>query len=288
MNLHGSKNKPEFLISIKSQPSVVDYFATLIGIGQQMKTYTKNILFVAITAALAAPAYALKPADEAIIELYQQVEDLQHDVNSLRGTNEQLRHELDKLKKSQETSQAALRKRISSLEDQLENSSSNASSDGNDDKAETEAEKEKSDSTIVDEKSDNSDSSVDRKVSDKVAYKRAYDLLSEDPDAAVADLEDFLKEYPSSPLAANAHYWIAETWYSKGEYEKAKDNFLKVLKDYKGSNKESAAALKLGYTFVQMKQWDYAKKTLKDVIHFFPDTHEAELAKSKLAAIKDK
>ena len=251
-----------------------------------MKRDTKKILLVvALTVAL-TPAYALKPTDEAIIELYQQVEDLQHDVNSLRGTNEQLRHELDKLKKSQETSQAALKKRISSLEDQLENSSSSTSSNG--DKAKTEVEKEKSDSTIVGEKSDNFGGSVDRKVSDKVAYKRAYDLLSEDPDAAVADLEDFLKDYPSSPLAANAHYWIAETWYSKGKYEKAKDSFLKILKDYKGNNKESAAALKLGYTFVQMRQWDYAKKTLKDVIRFFPDTHEAELAKSKLAAIKDK
>lgn len=260
-----------------------------------MKTWINKASWIAVASIIiASPAYALKPADEAIIELYQRVEDLQHDVNSLRGKNEQLRHELDTVKKSQKDSLIDVDDRITSVEGKLVTPKSSPPSNSKHevkkeeavDKISSDAPRKASTST---EKSNDAASTQDsRKVKDKIAYKRAYDLLKDDPSAAIADLNDFLEDYPSSRLAANAHYWIGETWYSKGKYKKAKENFLSVLKDYKGSNKESGAALKLGYTFIAMEEWGFAKKTLQDVVKFFPDTRESDLAKKKLESITDK
>ncbi len=250
-----------------------------------MKINLNKVAWLAVIASLTAPAYALKPADEAIIELYQRVEDLQHDVNSLRGTNEQLRHELDTVKKSQKENAIAIDDRIQSVEDKVKTLTTEKPS------AETTAkDTSASDSTSSSTEKPTEEKNVGetRKVKDSVAYKRAYDLLKDDPAGAVADFKDFLKDYPSSALAANAHYWIGETFYSQEKYEEAKKKFLTILKDYKGSNKEPDAALKLGYTFVQLKEWDYAKKTLQDVIKFFPGTREADLAEKKLATIKTK
>lgn len=252
-----------------------------------MKVAINNIVWGVLISALATPAYALKPADEAIIELYQRVEDLQHDVNSLRGVNEQLRHELDSVKKSQKESFIDIDDRIQAVDKKIVNSSDNT----NNDTATTESAESPEDPIITDSstaKSTENDNTPTRKVDDSVAYKRAYDLLKDDPTAAAADFKDFLEDYPSSPLAANAHYWIGETLYSKEDFEGAKQRFLTILKDYKGSNKEPDAALKLGYTFIAMKQWEFAKKTLNDVIKFFPGTRESELAEKKLASIKDK
>lgn len=247
-----------------------------------MKISLKKIAWIAVMVALTAPAYALKPADEAIIELYQQVEDLQHDVNSLRGVNEQLRHELSTIKKSQKESFIDVDDRIQGLENKIkapkvtENDSS------------TSANESTSPTAGAADTDKPASSGTSRKVKDTVAYKRAFDLLKDNPDAAIADFKDFLTDYPSSPLAANAHYWIGEAHYSREEFEQAKQRFLTVLKNYKGSNKEPDAALKLGYTFIALKEWEFAKKTLKDVIRFFPSTREANLAEKKLASIKDK
>jgi len=256
-----------------------------------MKSWTSKLTWIFIATSLTAPAYALKPADEAIIELYQRVEDLQHDVNSLRGQNEQLRHELDSVKKSQRESFNSVDDQIELLEGKIKAAPSDEDAATSDTSSNNDTEEKASDATAdtTTETSDkNSENSSSRKVTDTVAYKRAYDLLKDDPDAAAADFADFLKDYPSSPLAANAHYWIGETWYSKEEFAKAKQSFLTVLKEYKGSNKEPDAALKLGYTFIAMKEWSFAKKTLQDVIKFFPGTRESDLAKKKLASIKDK
>lgn len=251
-----------------------------------MKSWTSKLVWIFIVTSLTVPAYALKPADEAIIELYQRVEDLQHDVNSLRGQNEQLRHELDSVKKSQRESFNNVDDQIELLEGKIKTTPNDADTATSDASSNNDT-KEKSSNTTTDTSDKNSENSS-RKVTDTIAYKRAYELLKEDPEAAAADFADFLKDYPSSPLAANAHYWIGETWYSKEEFAKAKQSFLTVLKEYKGSNKEPDAALKLGYTFIAMKEWSFAKKTLQDVIKFFPGTRESDLAKKKLASIKDK
>ena len=253
-----------------------------------MKIGLKKTAWIAVAAVLTSPAYALKPADEAIIELYQRVEDLQHDVNSLRGTNEQLRHELSSIKKSQKESFIDVDDRIQVLADEIKRSQGTSSGD---DSVKTEPSESSSSSSSESTPKDDDqadDSSTSRKVKDTVAYKRAYDLMKDNPTAAAADFKDFLNDYPSSPLAANAHYWIGETHYAKEEFAEAKKSFLTVLKDYKGSNKEPDAALKLGYTFIALKEWDFAKKTLKDVIRFFPGTKEANLAEKKLASIENK
>ena len=255
-----------------------------------MKTWINKISWIAIASTLiTAPAYALKPADEAIIELYQRVEDLQHDINSLRGKNEQLTHELNSIRKDQKEGFIGVDDQIKTLEEKLQSSANTepSVSDEKDKSVDNEAEDDNSATTT--DKPDTASTEQDpRKVKDTVAYKRAYELLKDDPSAAISDFTDFLVDYPSSRLAANAHYWIGETWYSKGDYEKAKQHFLTILKNYKGSSKESDAALKLGYSFIALKDWDFAKKTLQDVIKFFPDTREAELAKTKLDTIKDK
>lgn len=229
-----------------------------------MKTRIPHIVSGVLLAffLLTSTAHALKPTDQAIIELYQRVEDLQRDVNRLRGENEQLRHELHLAKKEYD-------KKLSDV-NQAPPADHNVSS--RIDPARNDAPAYRS--------------SKIRKVSDNVAYRRAYDLIQEDKNAALADFGDFIKEYPSSPLAANAHYWIGEIWYSRGKYKNARNHFLTVLKEHKGSGKEPDAALKLGYSFVGMKEWDYARTTFEDVIKHFPNTTEADLARKQLNKLR--
>lgn len=121
----------------------------------------------------------------------------------------------------------------------------------------------------------------------KADYNQAYQLLVSKPAEAAPLFRTFLANYPQHELAANAQYWLAEALYAQKDFEGASQEFMKVLKQYKDSPKSSGAALKLGYSFYELKQWEYARRTLEDTVRFFPDSSSAKLAEARLQKMKD-
>lgn len=121
----------------------------------------------------------------------------------------------------------------------------------------------------------------------KADYNQAYQLLVNKPAEAVPLFRSFLANYPQHELAANAQYWLAEALYAQKDFEGASQEFMKVLKQYKDSPKSSGAALKLGYSFYELQQWEYARRTLEDTVRFFPDTSSAKLAEARLQKMKN-
>lgn len=122
---------------------------------------------------------------------------------------------------------------------------------------------------------------------ERAVYDNAFKTLLQDPKEAVPEFRGFLKDYPKSPLAASAQYWVGEALYAEKDYKGAVEEFLVVLKEHKGSDKAPDAALKLGYSFYELKDWEKASKTLQDVISFFPDNAETrKLAQERLDKMK--
>lgn len=122
---------------------------------------------------------------------------------------------------------------------------------------------------------------------ERSVYDNAFKTLLQDPKEAVPEFRGFLKDYPKSPLAASAQYWVGEALYAEKDYKGAIEEFLVVLKEHKGSDKAPDAALKLGYSFYELKDWEKARKTLQDVISFFPDNAETrKLAQERLDKMK--
>lgn len=121
----------------------------------------------------------------------------------------------------------------------------------------------------------------------KADYNQAYQLLVNKPAEAVPLFRAFLASYPQHELAANAQYWLAEALYAQKDFDGASQEFMKVLKQYKDSPKSSGAALKLGYSFYELQQWDYARRTLEDTVRFFPDSSSAKLAEIRLQKMKE-
>ena len=120
----------------------------------------------------------------------------------------------------------------------------------------------------------------------KAAYNQAYKLLVNDPKSAVPAFRAFMKDYPDHELVANAQYWLGEALYAQKDFSGATQEFMQVLKKHKGSPKAPGAALKLGYSFYELRQWDFARRTLEDTVQFFPDTNAATLATSRLDRMK--
>ena len=121
----------------------------------------------------------------------------------------------------------------------------------------------------------------------KTDYNEAYKLLVSNSQSAIPAFRAFLVNYPKHELAANAQYWLAEALFAQKDYEGASTEFMRVLREYQDSPKASAAALKLGYSYYELKQWDFARRTLEDTIRFFPDSSSAKLAQARLQRMKD-
>jgi tol-pal system protein YbgF len=117
-------------------------------------------------------------------------------------------------------------------------------------------------------------------------YNAAYeDYLRANFDLAIQGFRDYAKRYPDTDLADNALYWIGECYYSKKSYKDAIDAFTQLLNTYKTSDKAAAALLKKGLAYLELGDRSQAVINLQYVLYEHPGTKEAELARSRLAAL---
>ncbi|HXF55530.1 MAG TPA: tol-pal system protein YbgF [Hyphomicrobiaceae bacterium] len=120
--------------------------------------------------------------------------------------------------------------------------------------------------------------------SPKQLYERAYGLLlQQNYAAAEAGFEDFLKRYPNDELAANAQYWLGETYYVRGQYKAAASAFLKVSRSYAKSAKAPDSMLKLAMSLDRLGQRDAACQAYSELGARYPNppAHVRERAQSE-------
>lgn len=86
-------------------------------------------------------------------------------------------------------------------------------------------------------------------------YNYAFRLLNQgDYGDAEQAFTEFIKANPADPLAGNAQYWLAETFYVRKEYEKAAAGFLAGYQKYPKSSKAPDSLVKLGKTLNDLNQ----------------------------------
>ena len=118
-------------------------------------------------------------------------------------------------------------------------------------------------------------------------YLKGLDLLkSGEVVTAREQFAKFLDQNPKHDLAANAHYWIGETYYSEKNFEAAILSYQEVIKSYPGKDKVVAAMLKQAMAFEAIKDSKSAKFVLKKLVEGFPKSEEAKKAKVLLKEIK--
>jgi tol-pal system protein YbgF len=118
---------------------------------------------------------------------------------------------------------------------------------------------------------------------DQQNYKAAFDLLqARHYEEAGKAFSQFLVDFPKSPLADNAQYWLGETQYVQARYKEALAEFQKVIDKYPMATKLPDAMLKVGYCQVELGHRDAARSALQQVMRQFPDTTAARLASQRL------
>lgn len=118
-------------------------------------------------------------------------------------------------------------------------------------------------------------------------YDAAYqDLVKGKYDLARQGLQQYLQIEPEGALADNAHYWIGESYYSQKNYELSIKEFSAVLEKFPDGEKVPSAMLKLAYSQIASGKSAEGKKNLQALIKRFPQSNEANLAKSRLQELQ--
>ena len=118
-------------------------------------------------------------------------------------------------------------------------------------------------------------------------YMKGLETFKTGDMAAARDVfSKFLEQYPKNDLAANAYYWIGETYYSEKNYDQAILSFQEVIKNYPQKDKVPAAMLKQAMSFKAIKDTKSARYVLKKLMESNPKSDEAKKAKELLKEIR--
>ncbi|KKO45785.1 prenyltransferase [Arsukibacterium ikkense] len=125
-------------------------------------------------------------------------------------------------------------------------------------------------------------------MSENDAYDKAVNMVLKDRryDAAIPEFEAFLKSYPDSTYAPNAHYWLGQLLFNNNELAKAKTHFERVIANYATSNKVPDALLKLGQVAERENNKDAALRFYRRLTSEHASATSARLAQERIDALK--
>jgi|CXWL01.1.fsa_nt_gi tol-pal system protein YbgF len=119
------------------------------------------------------------------------------------------------------------------------------------------------------------------------AYETAFEALKQGRYAEASQLfSAFLAQYPNGELAANATYWLGESYYVTQNYKLALETFQSLLSRFPDSRKAPDTLLKVGYCQYELGDTQRAAATLNEVVARYPDTPVARLAQGRLRALR--
>ena len=128
-------------------------------------------------------------------------------------------------------------------------------------------------------------------VSDEELYRQALDAYrQQDFDKARQLFQELIDKYPYSKFYDNALFWIGQTYYREGKYDKAIEYFDRIINECDAGtapdcNKMAMALLKKAYSLIYLGEKDKAKELLERIIREFPDSEAYDLAKRKLETL---
>ena len=116
-------------------------------------------------------------------------------------------------------------------------------------------------------------------------YDRALELFhSRDYHSAIEAFESLLATSANNSLSDNAQYWIGESHYALGQYDKAIIDFEKVF-TFPKSNKDDDAQYKLGLCYMKKGDNVKAREEFQRLIDLYPKSEYISRAREKLNSL---
>jgi len=198
--------------------------------------------------------------------MQQQLDMLQNDVDSIRGSIELHNHQLERILERQRELFLELDRRFESLQHQSSNIAGNIS-------------------PSTSSGSSTQQTATSNTQTEQEAYQSAVDLILKDRDyeSAVPAFQSFLASYPNSTLTDNAHYWLGQLLYNSQDWESAREQFVQVVERFKDSPKRADSILKLGMIAKNNGNANLARQYFQQAVSEYPNSTPARLSSEQLA-----
>ena len=203
--------------------------------------------------------------------LFFQMQQLQQEVMRLNGKVEEQAHELRKLKDQSLKRYVDLDKRISA--------GSGAATASAGIRAPASSAAPAGSAAIA-----SSSSGSAEQAGEGEAYRAAYALVrGQQFDSAVKAFEQFLRDYPAGKYAANAHYWLGELFLvvEPQDLESSRQSFTLLLSQYPQNSKAPDAMYKLGKVYFLKGNRDKAKEYFDRVINEYGSSNSSAVKLSR-------
>ena len=102
--------------------------------------------------------------------------------------------------------------------------------------------------------------------------------------SAILAFRELLSATQENSLSDNCRYWLGECYYSLREFQQAIAQFRKVF-SYKNSNKRDAAQLKIGMSYLELRDKTKAREELSRLIEDYPNSQYADRARLLLKGL---
>jgi tol-pal system protein YbgF len=103
---------------------------------------------------------------------------------------------------------------------------------------------------------------------------------------AIAGFRNFLAQYPKSPLAHRAQYWIGDSYYNLRDYKNAIASQRRLISTFPESPSVPDALLNIASSQVELGDAAGARGTLNKLVGRYPTSEAAEKGRRRLATLK--
>lgn len=241
---------------------------------------------------LPATANQLPAAEEMVsfdtVKLLEKIQQLQQEVQELRGQMEVQAHDLKLLQQQQLAFYKDIDARLADQQnDQPQSLALDSSATPSLEKTEAKPEEFAVKETNPVQATKAQARVKGNPADEQISYLAAYELVKNKKyDEALAAMKRFVDKFPQGGYTANAYYWMGELYLVKKEPQQAIEQFKTVLSQFPSSSKTAASLLKVAYALIDEGQYEQAKGHLRQVIQNYPDTQTARLARHKLEMIE--
>ncbi len=248
----------------------------------------KNLIIFTLCVSffLASPVWAKKPtveqriqklerllAGKGLVDMLIKLEELQKEVQVLRGEVEMQTHTLASIKKRQRDLYVDIDRRLLKIE------RGGASARQTPDMPQK--------SSVVNATSTAGKKSKYDIAKEQQAYQKAFDLLRDlRYDKSIVSFRAFLASYPAGRYAHIAQYWIGEANYAQRHFESAIKDYQVLIQQYPSSPKLAEAMLKISYSYYELNDLSKADASLQRLIKAYPKSTEAGQGRNLLQKVR--
>ncbi|MEK7766857.1 MAG: tol-pal system protein YbgF, partial [bacterium] len=117
----------------------------------------------------------------------------------------------------------------------------------------------------------------------RAAYQPAYDDYSKGNYAlAIVGFQSYLRQYPQTALAPDAHYYLGDCYAAQGKADRALAEWEALLGKYPQSDKAVPARLRRANLLAEQGQEQDAILLLQELLRVAPGSPEAQQAQTRL------